>query len=744
MDLRPLLRPRHLTITVLVGLLAGATIAAASIDVDADVPADLSSPVSFPARAEGDHGEYAIWDSDVPTDPDPEAWRAPDRTFEFAWAADELHLDGHGERVWTNVLRTKDTYAVDGEFIERNETQFVRAGGLRLVASDHPSSDAWHQNGTGAVPTASTDTQQASRTVFYQDRPFWEGHPCLRLPTQGQALELTNGALDGFEQCRWITNGFQEAKVRLRAVGGQVGQREVLLEAFVQDIPFQELVGRMWLREGVAYPVRLEMATPDGHVDSLAVLRRFDAGATPLRMDAAAASSLPPLQMANRQQWGPDEAGVVHEFPLSAAFAAARDHPDYDGLRRFLQAHPDAYVLAATYAAYEVAERDDQRWTFAVTDGVTILSTDVLRRTDAPMSGAALVATLQGQPTSEITVTEDDGWFTTLLPLPPAELPEQMPTVASMFEQWAGYAADVGSLDVAPNAWAFSLAQDPDGPGGQGGFFVEAGHTQYTEEQALPTNLGQFGPRTWGWQTSRVVWQEDTDELTAFSEGNTSAIEAVATLPDNPAQPSPAPRLAGDSEATSMPASRSLFDFTRLERATIGLGAIGAALLYWFAPAVKNGVAGLFSRIRDDDLLENPSRRMLRDLVEQSPGIHHQELVRRLGKGKGGAEHHLRKLVEGGVLVSKPSPGYTCYWVAGQATRASVAAAPVLKSPVAQGILRLRQQSPGMSNADLARALGVRPATIHYHLERMTAAGVLIQGQVAPGTAVDGSATAAA
>ena len=302
-----------------------------------------------------------------------------------------------------------------------------------------------------------------------------------------------------------------------------------------------------------------------------------------------------------------------------------------------------------------------------------------------------------------------------------------------MLRTWASYAAVEGTLQgLEANQWGFTVGADSDGPGGQVPVWFHAGHVDHTTTSEVPTELGGFGPTAFGWTTSSLSFIHDRPW--AFSEGNATQRRDLVAVPDAATPVMPQDVEPTDQQPTAVQSRDARFEWTPGERAAIGFDALTAGLLWWLSPLAKGGLSGLFSRIRDDELLRNPSRRLLRDLVAENPGIHHQELVRRLGKGKGGAEHHLRKLVDGGVLVSRQSPGYTCYWVAGGATRASVAAAPALKSPVAQGIVRLRLQSPGISSAAMARALGVRPATISYHVERLRAAGVLTPtGQALPG-----------
>ncbi|MCA1818642.1 MAG: winged helix-turn-helix transcriptional regulator [Thermoplasmatota archaeon] len=168
------------------------------------------------------------------------------------------------------------------------------------------------------------------------------------------------------------------------------------------------------------------------------------------------------------------------------------------------------------------------------------------------------------------------------------------------------------------------------------------------------------------------------------------------------------------------------------QAAAAGALAMLAGAIYWLWPALKAGPLALFSRVRGEDLLKNPLRAEIHQRIEAEPGLHHQALVRALGRAHGTVEHHLRKLVEGGLVARVQGKGYTCYFPKGRLDYRAMAAAPFLKSPVARSILDNVRRKPGIRTGELARALAVAPATIHYHVERLRGAG-LIDGALAHG-----------
>ncbi len=173
-----------------------------------------------------------------------------------------------------------------------------------------------------------------------------------------------------------------------------------------------------------------------------------------------------------------------------------------------------------------------------------------------------------------------------------------------------------------------------------------------------------------------------------------------------------------------MTASTALFELDRREVATLGLGTLIATGLYYLWPLAKGGLVGLFSRLRNDRLLDNSVRQHLHGLVEANPGIHHNALVRALGKGKGAAEHHLDKLVAGGLVLRHRGSGFTCYFPVGTDRRV-MPGFQVTKSEGARQILEAMGR--GITGVrQLAAVTGLSPSTVSHHLGRLRAAGLVV------------------
>src|SRR5205085_1546619 len=98
------------------------------------------------------------------------------------------------------------------------------------------------------------------------------------------------------------------------------------------------------------------------------------------------------------------------------------------------------------------------------------------------------------------------------------------------------------------------------------------------------------------------------------------------------------------------------------QAAGVGAAAVAVGLLYYLWPLAKGGL-GLFSRLKQPEVLGHPARQQILQLVEAQPGIHFKEMARRTGMPNGSLVHHLETLRRGGQVVARPAGGYTLYFL---------------------------------------------------------------------------------
>lgn len=707
MDWKPLAKPKHIVLTAVLALVAGSTLALAAGDVEAEVPAGLGAPFIVPLPAVGDHGRYEEWrevDAFVESG-------APYSSYEFRWKEDRQQRNATGALVWTNVLETRHIYPSSNGQQDLNESTLLLAGSDQILAL----TNAFHESGVYDSTPSGTWSNSQHGLTFIGGR-LWSGLPCLHHSLQGLRLDVQHPRLDGLE-CPWLMETLRSSSVRLASIGGSPGARDLVVVVEEQAFPSLRpaLLGRMWLREGNPYPIRLESLHGDGRINSVSVLTGFDPGEKPLQGTTEPLQQGPGLELAPLQPWGLDEAGLEHPFPLSAAFAAARDDPDFSGLRDFLASHATAYVAWARHAEFR---RDSThiRWEFGVTDGQDQASFTVTRSETQPLAPLPLELT---QPTASIEVEE--GGNPPFNGYQPTAMPPTLPRVASLFQQWHGLAPPE-FRDLGANSWAFMVSADHDGPGGEPALYLTAGHTHY-EDDSTPVAGGGLAPfGTQRWVTSQVSWREDLREAQSYFQSvSESQYPGTEASPLSPDPPTTDPRTV---EPTPVTAKTAWFELTPSEAAAAGLGALLVTAAYYVWPLTKSGFVGLFSRVEKERLLDNPLRQQLVQRIDSEPGIHHNALVREVGKGKGAVEHHLDKLVAGGLVLRHRGSGFTCYFPVGTDRRV-MPGFQVTKSEGARQILDAMGR--GVTGVrQLAAATGLSPSTVSHHLGRLRAAGLVV------------------
>lgn len=497
-----------------------------------------------------------------------------------------------------------------------------------------------------------------------------------------------------------------------------------------------------WYTSGSPFPARFaapmrEVVEPSWTIGRLFTLQRtaWARGeaeypvqeAAPAAPDASAAVGNPVPLAPLRDPWMLDDAGLGGDLPLPVAYREAERAPrtssgqGTDGLlgisrpqpsvREWLAAHPDGYLAQAN--RYESVDRYGQRypgWSLLWVDGGSWLGKSVSYEASA---GDASVVYLPGAAPHRFRVSD---WR----PMPEGDMPSYLDRFPGRDQLPAALprAGDVAvrflSLqDRQPAITYYGFRWACAGPSCAGaGAVVWAGGSTST-----------FDPNTGATGGSATL-----DSLTVDEQGlalqlyhQTREGDPVLGLGAPTPEETPPPATVRSGAAWAMPASPA---------ATAGIGLLAAlsGALYYFWPALKGlPAAGLFSRLREDRLLEHPVRRRVHDAVQGEPGIHFQELARRAAVGNGALDHHLRKLVAAGLLTVRKAPGYTCYFP--KATdRRMMDAAPSLRSGGSRLVLDAVAQRPGASSRDLAGQLGLAPSTVSYHLKRLETAGLVLPG----------------
>ncbi|MHB8584346.1 MAG: winged helix-turn-helix transcriptional regulator [Thermoplasmatota archaeon] len=132
------------------------------------------------------------------------------------------------------------------------------------------------------------------------------------------------------------------------------------------------------------------------------------------------------------------------------------------------------------------------------------------------------------------------------------------------------------------------------------------------------------------------------------------------------------------------------------------------------------GLLPLYTHIQDGDLLKEPNRARVFDLIKSEPGISTKDIADRLDLAWGTVTHHLAKLEKRQFVVSKKYGKYRRYFANGAAADAAKKdLLAVLKVPATAEVAHAIRDSPGLSQKEVSVALGVSSSTILWHVKRL-------------------------
>lgn len=706
-------------------------------------------PESFglPASRHGDHANYTLrvdgdWnhDSTVPEGPVHGA-------MVFQWQEDGIYRDEHGLLRQADVLDSSFVSYIhgglelvtgfeDGQMQTETQHWFAQAQRQWLQPGD-TSASAYgmqersegtysHDLTAAGMPVPyplASDVRTDATVIQYPAGPYRD---CLVAnPFQGQDLPVEGAVVPkggcslrnlpihvadgtGYEPLGIQTVGDVDALAfRLHGhffdLAGESDRNATLDLAFVPDVP---------------YPVQatVQASLGDDRLRGVLELVAYQRGDTPrLRADTLAdRDAAPALEWAPAETWGPSDEGVDHPFPLSVAWAQARDDLTWSDLRDYLDGHPDAFVTAAEFDEWRMPDSVYQTWDLAVAspgdDGFAF------RITQEEMPNRRGLVDL---PLYTYEYETEFSFSEFWLRYAPDAPPETFPTTASLLDRWGAYVPHGQGRDASPS-WGFRLMCLDDPCSGEQ-------HRFWAGQDTFQASGGRVEPaRPTSAMDAAVAWSQ----LDVDSRGVTHLVldiglktESRPDLGGSNGSSSSGIRLQSAASAEFVGGPWSLP--TPAQAVGAGVLAALAALLYWLWPVLKGLPAvGLFSRLRGDEVESHPVRGKLVAAIEAQPGIHFQELRRRAGLANGAAVHHLRILEEAGRIVGRRADGYTCYFARGVDAKL-MSALPTLRSQSARSILAAVRERPTASNRDVASRTGLSPATVSYHLRRLREAGLV-------------------
>jgi predicted transcriptional regulator len=131
----------------------------------------------------------------------------------------------------------------------------------------------------------------------------------------------------------------------------------------------------------------------------------------------------------------------------------------------------------------------------------------------------------------------------------------------------------------------------------------------------------------------------------------------------------------------------------------------------------------LFTRLADEDVLGNPNRSLVFELVQAAPGIHAEELARSANLSRGTTLHHVRVLERSRRVKTIRAAGRLMVFPSGTGLAPPGMEQLAVYHPSAKRVLELVRTEPGIAMRELARRAGMRYGTARYHVKRFESMG---------------------
>lgn len=138
------------------------------------------------------------------------------------------------------------------------------------------------------------------------------------------------------------------------------------------------------------------------------------------------------------------------------------------------------------------------------------------------------------------------------------------------------------------------------------------------------------------------------------------------------------------------------------------------------------GAIPLFTRIAKSELLEHRLRNEIFELIKSNPGINVSEISRRLDVAWGTTTHHLQKLRAERYVSIRLVANQKCYFPnGGTYTAQEMDVLSATKHPTARRIAEYVVQSGSCTHGQIVRELGVVPALVSFHVQKLVTAGLV-------------------
>lgn len=209
--------------------------------------------------------------------------------------------------------------------------------------------------------------------------------------------------------------------------------------------------------------------------------------------------------------------------------------------------------------------------------------------------------------------------------------------------------------------------------------------------------------------------------LAAHDEAPVTRAAAPAVMPAPPARTA-APAAAADADPSSGPSAVLV-----ALASTAAIASVAAGPAFDWERIRRFGfLALLYTRIAKDRLLDHGRRESLLSAIRERPGMTLSDVAEATGIPRNTATYHLNRLEKEGLLASARQGRNRHYFLVGGDVRKTQADAfAALRHDKGRALALAVGASPGMDQQALCAKLGLAPSLVHWHADRLLAAGVL-------------------
>jgi predicted transcriptional regulator len=134
----------------------------------------------------------------------------------------------------------------------------------------------------------------------------------------------------------------------------------------------------------------------------------------------------------------------------------------------------------------------------------------------------------------------------------------------------------------------------------------------------------------------------------------------------------------------------------------------------------KNNIQTGNSRLTLQDIFENDNRRNIIKSILQTPGIHHNELLRRCKIRKGQLQWHLDVLLRNNIIKKENYGQYSVYFpITLSIDDFELFEKGLAKSETTIEILEVIRENPGITSSKIAKKINLARNTVKYHVDKL-------------------------